>query len=71
MPPAPHESNLLNICKLLIFLIFDADADNPKYYTFAKTDAYLGGIVKNGTQITYRLGETIECRSCRYFKGGL
>ena len=54
-----------------VFPIFDADADDSKYYTFAKTDAYLDGIVKNGTQITYRLGETIEGRSCHRFKGGL
>jgi xylan 1,4-beta-xylosidase len=54
-----------------IFPFFDADADDPKYYTFAKTDAYIGGIVKNGTQITYRLAESIECRLGKYFPGGL
>jgi len=53
-----------------IFPVFDADADDPKYYTFAETDAYLAGIVNNGTQITYRLGESIECRSRQYSKGG-
>jgi len=53
-----------------IFPIFDADADDPKYYTFAETDAYIAGIVNNGTQITYRLGESIECRSREYSNGG-
>lgn len=53
-----------------VFPIFDADADDPKYYTFAKTDAYIAAIVKNGTQITYRLGESIESRSRQYSNGG-
>ena len=53
-----------------IFPIFDADADDPKYYTFAETDAYLAAIVNNGAQITYRLGESIECRSRAYANGG-
>ena len=54
-----------------IFPIFDADAEDPKYYTFAKTDAYLSGLVDNDTAITYRLGESIECRSRGYYEGGL
>ena len=53
-----------------IFPIFDADADDAKYYTFAETDAYIAGIVNNGTQITWRLGESIECRSRQYSNGG-
>jgi len=53
-----------------VFPIFDADADDPKYYTFAKTDAYIAAIIKNGTQITYRLGESIESRSRHYSNGG-
>jgi hypothetical protein len=53
-----------------IFPIFDADADDPKYYRFAETDAYLAGIVNVGEQITYRLGESIECRSRAYSDGG-
>jgi hypothetical protein len=43
-----------------IFPIFDADPDDPKNYTFAKTDDYLAAIVKNRSQIVYRLGESIE-----------
>ncbi len=53
-----------------IFPIFDADADDPRYYRFAETDAYLKGIVECGEQITYRLGESIECRSKMYSNGG-
>ncbi|MFA6471885.1 MAG: hypothetical protein WCU00_07575 [Candidatus Latescibacterota bacterium] len=43
-----------------IFPIFDSDPDDPKNYTFAKTDDYLAAIVGNGSQIIYRLGESIE-----------
>lgn len=43
-----------------IFPIFDADPDDPRYYCFAKTDAYLAPIVNSGKQITYRLGTSIE-----------
>ena len=53
-----------------VFPIFDADADDPKYYTFAKSDAYIAAIIKNNTQITYRLGESIESRSRQYSNGG-
>jgi hypothetical protein len=53
-----------------IFPIFDADADDPKYYRFAETDAYLAAMVNLGEQITYRLGESIECRSRAYSDGG-
>ena len=54
-----------------IFPIFDADADDPKYYCFTKTDAYLAPIVKNGSQITYRLGTSAECRLHTSIKGGM
>lgn len=53
-----------------IFPIFDADADDPKYYCFTKTDAYLAPIVKNGSRITYRLGTSIECRLRHLIPGG-
>ena len=43
-----------------IFPIFAADPDDPQNYTFAKTDDYLAAIVKNRSQIVYRLGESIE-----------
>jgi xylan 1,4-beta-xylosidase len=54
-----------------IFPIFDADADDPKYYTFTKTDAYLAPIVKNGSRITYRLGTSAENRTRCYVPGGV
>ena len=53
-----------------IFPIFDADPDDPKYYCFTKTDVYLAPIVKNGSQITYRLGTSAEGRTRCYVKGG-
>ena len=54
-----------------IFPIFDADADDPKYYCFTKTDAYLAPIVKNRSQITYRLGTSMENRTRCYVQGGI
>lgn len=53
-----------------IFPIFDADVDDPKYYCFAETDAYIKGMVDVGEQITWRLGESIESRSRAYSNGG-
>jgi beta-xylosidase len=49
-----------------IFPIFDADADDPKNYCFEKTDDYIAPIIKNKSEIIYRLGESIEHRS-QYF----
>jgi xylan 1,4-beta-xylosidase len=43
-----------------LFPLFDADPEDPKNYTFAKTDDYLAAIVRNKGQIIYRLGESIE-----------
>ena len=43
-----------------IFRDFDADENDPESYDFAFTDAYIGNIIKSGTQIFYRLGVTIE-----------
>jgi len=43
-----------------IFPLFHLDPDDPRNYTFAKTDAYLKGLVDCGTKIVYRLGESIE-----------
>lgn len=43
-----------------IFRDFDADENDPASYDFAFTDAYIGNIIKSGTQIFYRLGVTIE-----------
>jgi hypothetical protein len=49
-----------------IFPIFDADPDDPKNYCFAKTDDYLAAILKNKSQIIYRLGTSIEIKT-KYF----
>ena len=43
-----------------IFPIFDADADDPKNYIFKKSDDYITAIIKNKSEIIYRLGESIE-----------
>jgi xylan 1,4-beta-xylosidase len=43
-----------------IFPLFHADADDPKNYIFAPTDAYLKPIVDNKEEIVYRLGVSIE-----------
>ena len=49
-----------------IFPLFNADADDPANYAFAKTDDYLLPIVRNGSAIIYRLGVSIEHKT-RYF----
>ncbi len=43
-----------------IFPIFSADPDDPHNYLFATTDAYLEPIVRNHSEIIYRLGQSIE-----------
>ena len=43
-----------------IFPDFDADETDPKNYDFVFTDHYLNAIVRAGTKIYYRLGQTIE-----------
>ena len=43
-----------------IFRDFDADENDPKSYDFVFTDHYLDTIVRTGTKIYYRLGQTIE-----------
>lgn len=45
-----------------IFPCVDAAPDDPKYYTFAKTDAVIWAIITNGEQVIYRLGQSIEHR---------
>ncbi|HEY5408384.1 MAG TPA: hypothetical protein VIJ92_14920 [Ginsengibacter sp.] len=49
-----------------IFPLFDEDPDDPKNYTFKKTDDYLLPIIKNNSEIIYRLGESIEQRASYY-----
>jgi hypothetical protein len=43
-----------------IFPIFDSDPDDPKNYYFEKTDDYIAAIIKNKSEIIYRLGVSIE-----------
>ena len=43
-----------------VFPDFDADVDNPESYNFKPTDYYLDSIIKAGTKVFYRLGETID-----------
>jgi hypothetical protein len=43
-----------------IFPLFDADPADPKNYRFAMTDDYIQSILDCGSQIVYRLGESIE-----------
>ena len=49
-----------------IFPLFHADPDDPANYVFAPTDDYLEAIVKNGSQIIYRLGVSIEHKTAYY-----
>lgn len=49
-----------------IFPLFHADADDPANYIFKKSDDYIAAIVKNGSEIIYRLGETIEHKTAYY-----
>jgi len=50
-----------------IFPIWNADIDNPDNYCFAETDDYIAQCLATGSQIEYRLGESIE-PSSRYYR---
>ena len=43
-----------------VFPDFDADVNDPKSYDFFFTDAYIKDIIEAGSQVYYRLGQTIE-----------
>ena len=49
-----------------VFPLFHADPDDPRNYVFAPTDDYLDAIVKDGSQIVYRLGTGIEHKTHYY-----
>lgn len=49
-----------------IFKDFDADPSNPNNYDFRKTDDYIASIIKTGSDIIYRLGESIEYTPRKY-----
>jgi len=50
-----------------IFRDFSKDADNPENYDFFLTDKYLKAILDLGTDIIYRLGETIATADRRIY----
>ena len=52
---APHTVDIT-----AVFPDFDADVDDPASYDFAMTDNYLKTIVAAGTEVFYRLGQSIE-----------
>ena len=43
-----------------VFPNFDADENDPKNYDFVFTDHYLDNIRRAGTEVFFRLGQTIE-----------
>lgn len=43
-----------------LFPDFDRDPDDPSAYDFTNTDAYLKSMMAAGTQVFFRLGESIE-----------
>ncbi|MBO7176721.1 MAG: hypothetical protein J6W14_05045, partial [Clostridia bacterium] len=49
-----------------VFPNFDADENDPANYDFYYTDEYIGAIIKEGAQIVYRLGVTIEWGTKKY-----
>ena len=50
-----------------VFPDLRADPEKPESYRFALTDTYIEAIVKAGTGIVYRLGESIEHRPKKRF----
>lgn len=53
-----HLINTVDISN--VFPIFHADEDDPANYVFAPTDDYIQSILDCGSQVVYRLGQTIE-----------
>ena len=49
-----------------LFPDFNADVDDPASYDFTNTDVYLKSIVDAGTQVFFRMGETIEHTARQY-----
>lgn len=49
-----------------IFPLFHADESDPRNYCFKPTDFYLKQIADSGTEIEFRLGESIEHSTERY-----
>ena len=55
VPGGPHACDIS-----AIFPDFDADENDPKNYDFVFTDHYLDSIRRAGTEVFFRLGQTIE-----------
>jgi len=51
----------------VVFPNFDADPNLPESYDFSRTDDYIQAIINVGSQIVYRLGESIEHTRKKYF----
>ena len=60
--PHPREVDIHTI-----FPNFEADENDPQSYDFARTDEYIRTIVETGAQIIYRLGESIEHTTRKYY----
>ncbi len=50
-----------------VFPDFKADPSRPESYDFRRTDDYIQAIVNAGSQIVYRLGESIEHTKRKYY----
>jgi len=50
-----------------VFRNFHADPSNPSSFDFRRTDDYIAAVTNTGAQILYRLGESIEHTSRRYW----
>ena len=51
----------------MIFPNFNLDPAKEENYFFGPTDAYLESILKTGTKVVFRLGESIEKTSVKYY----
>ena len=50
-----------------IFPLPHVDPDDERNFLFAKTDDYLAGILRCGTRVIYRLGQSIERHGAHFF----
>ncbi|MCF7817607.1 MAG: hypothetical protein K9M54_06975 [Kiritimatiellales bacterium] len=58
----------LDTCDIhVIFPNFDADETDPKNYRFEKTDLYIKSILDVGARVIFRLGESIEPGTPKYY----
>jgi len=63
---APYESgNVVDIHN--IFPLFHADHTQPENYLFGPTDDYIANCLATGSQVMFRLGESIELTRNKYY----